>query len=155
MNTSANTAAVAAAATASLTLNERRAVLAEALIMIAYGLDAKSLTVANAFEFFPDICAGIEQIGYDKAKQESEKPAAVIPAEPIEPSAPMTAAVLDLLRKKGAVTSIEAEGVLRCRHLPTRIRELKDLGHKIVTELKHDHTGQRYARYHLAPAAAA
>lgn len=68
---------------------------------------------------------------------------------PAEPSAPMTKSVLDLLRSKGAITSLEAQGVLRCRQLPARILELKRLGHKIVTEMKLDPTGQRYARYHL------
>jgi len=66
-----------------------------------------------------------------------------------EPSAPMTAAVLDLLRRKGAVTQVEAQAVLRCRSLARRILDLKHLGHKIVTEMKVDNTGQRYARYHL------
>ncbi|MER8385277.1 helix-turn-helix domain-containing protein [Mesorhizobium sp. M1380] len=70
-----------------------------------------------------------------------------------EPTAPMTKAVLDLLRRKGAITSLEAQGVLRCRQLPARVLELKRLGHKIVTELKVDPTGQKYARYHLQAAA--
>ncbi len=71
------------------------------------------------------------------------------PAAPQEPAKPMTKAVLDLLKVKGSLTSIEAQGVLRCRALPKRISELKDLGWKIITELKNDTTGQRYARYHL------
>jgi hypothetical protein len=66
-----------------------------------------------------------------------------------EPTAPMAKAVLDLLRRKGAITSLEAQGVLRCRQLPARVLDLKRLGHKIVTELKVDPTGQKYARYHL------
>ncbi|MER9252505.1 helix-turn-helix domain-containing protein [Mesorhizobium sp. M0598] len=66
-----------------------------------------------------------------------------------EPTAPMTKSVLALLRRKGAITSLEAQGVLRCRQLPARVLELKRLGHKIITELKLDHTGQKYARYHL------
>ncbi|MER8422455.1 helix-turn-helix domain-containing protein [Mesorhizobium sp. M1403] len=66
-----------------------------------------------------------------------------------EPTAPMQKAVLDLLRRKGAITSMEAQGVLRCRQLPARVLELKRLGHSIVTEMKLDHTGQKYARYHL------
>ncbi|MER9646817.1 helix-turn-helix domain-containing protein [Mesorhizobium sp. M0199] len=72
-----------------------------------------------------------------------------------EPTAPMTKSVLDLLRRKGAITSLEAQGVLRCRQLPARILELKRLGHKIVTELKFDPTGQKYARYHLQKPVAA
>ncbi|TPI67612.1 hypothetical protein FJ420_02045 [Mesorhizobium sp. B3-1-3] len=69
-----------------------------------------------------------------------------------EPTAPMTKSVLDLLRRKGAITSLEAQGVLRCRQLPARVLELKRLGHKIVTEMKIDPTGQKYARYHLEAA---
>lgn len=69
-----------------------------------------------------------------------------------EPTAPMTKAVLDLLRRKGAITSLEAQGVLRCRQLPARVLDLKRLGHKIVTEMKVDPTGQKYARYHLQAA---
>lgn len=69
-----------------------------------------------------------------------------------EPTAPMTKSVLKLLREKGALTSMEAQGVLRCRQLPARILELKRLGHKIKTEMKLDATGQKYARYHLQAA---
>ncbi|WP_085025259.1 helix-turn-helix domain-containing protein [Ensifer aridi] len=76
-----------------------------------------------------------------------------LPVAPKEPTAPMTKAVLDLLRRKGAITQMEAQGVLRCRALPRRIADLKALGHNIVRELKVDPTGQRYARYHLAYAA--
>lgn len=80
---------------------------------------------------------------------EPESPVA-IPSTPIEPTAPMTAQVLQMLRKKGDVTSIEASGVLRCRSLSKRITELKRLGHNITRTLHEDHTGQRYARYILA-----
>jgi hypothetical protein len=69
-----------------------------------------------------------------------------------EPTAPMSKADLDLMRRKGAVTCLEAQGVLRCRSLPRRILDLKNLGHKIVTEMKLDPTGQKYARYHLQAA---
>lgn len=71
-------------------------------------------------------------------------------ATPREPTAPMTKAVLGLLRSKGSLTSIEAQGVLRCRSLARRILDLKKLGWDIVTEMKRDATDQRYARYHLA-----
>jgi hypothetical protein len=85
------------------------------------------------------------------AKEEARLAALpVIPAEPIEPTAPMTAQVLQMLRKKGDVTTIEAQGVLRCRSLSKRITELKRMGHKITRTLHEDHTGQRYARYILA-----
>lgn len=85
------------------------------------------------------------------AKEEARLAALpAIPAEPIEPTAPMTAQVLQMLRKKGDVTTIEAQGVLRCRSLSKRITELKRMGHKITRTLHEDHTGQRYARYILA-----
>jgi hypothetical protein len=73
----------------------------------------------------------------------------VIPAKAVEPTAPMLTQVLDMLRKKGNVTAIEAQGVLRCRDLPKRISELKQLGHNILRSFHVDHTGQRYARYTL------
>jgi hypothetical protein len=65
-----------------------------------------------------------------------------------------TAEVLSLLRAKGSLTAIEAGGVIRARSLSKRISELKEAGVDIQTETKHDHTGQRYARYHLIPQAA-
>ncbi|WP_409063200.1 helix-turn-helix domain-containing protein [Brucella sp. 2716] len=61
----------------------------------------------------------------------------------------MTAAVLDLLKSKGSLTSLEAQGVLRCRSLSKRISELTRLGWPITRVLKEDTTGQRYARYSL------
>lgn len=72
-----------------------------------------------------------------------------LPTTPREPTAPMTKAVLELMRRKGAITQMEAQGVLRCRALPRRIADLKVLGHTIHREIKNDPTGQRYARYHL------
>ncbi|WP_079211902.1 helix-turn-helix domain-containing protein [Brucella pituitosa] len=74
----------------------------------------------------------------------AEKPA------PVVPTLPMTKAVLDLLKQKGTLTSLEAQGVLRCRSLSKRISELKQLGWPIFREMKWDTTGQRYARYSLA-----
>jgi hypothetical protein len=73
----------------------------------------------------------------------------VIPAKAVEPTAPMATKVLQMLRVKGNVTAIEAQGVLRCRDLPKRISELKQLGHNILRSFHVDHTGQRYARYTL------
>ena len=73
-------------------------------------------------------------------------------AAPVQPTAKMTASVLELLQQKGSLTSLEAQGVLRCRSLSKRISELKRLGWSITRELKEDTTGQRYARYSLATA---
>lgn len=66
---------------------------------------------------------------------------------------PQTREVLSLLKSKGSLTAIEAGGVIRARSLPKRISELKEAGVAIIAETKHDHTGQRYARYHLQAAA--
>lgn len=66
---------------------------------------------------------------------------------------PQTREVLSLLKSKGSLTAIEAGGVIRARSLPKRISELKEAGVSILAETKHDHTGQRYARYHLQVAA--
>jgi hypothetical protein len=66
---------------------------------------------------------------------------------------PQTREVLSLLKSKGSLTAIEAGGVIRARSLPKRISELKEAGVAITAETKHDHTGQRYARYHLQLAA--
>ncbi|WP_208179821.1 helix-turn-helix domain-containing protein [Sinorhizobium medicae] len=66
---------------------------------------------------------------------------------------PQTKQVLDLLKAKGSLTAIEAGGVLRARSLAKRISELKEAGVSIIAENKLDHTGQRYARYHLRAAA--
>lgn len=66
---------------------------------------------------------------------------------------PQTREVLSLLKAKGSLTAIEAGGVIRARSLAKRISELKEAGTDIITETKHDHTGQRYARYHLKIAA--
>lgn len=65
-----------------------------------------------------------------------------------------TKEVLSLLRSKGSLTAIEAGGVIRARSLSKRVSELKEAGVDIQTETKFDHTGQRYARYHLIPQAA-
>lgn len=81
--------------------------------------------------------------------------------QPVTPSAPMARAVLDLIKAKGSLTSLEASGVLKCRDLPKRISELKSLGWPIKRELKNEVTmkggvpvkGQRYARYYLEAAA--
>ncbi|MGN6552103.1 MAG: helix-turn-helix domain-containing protein [Pararhizobium sp.] len=86
------------------------------------------------------------------AQVETKAPPSV-PAKPVYPKAPQTRAVLDMLKRKGSMTSIEAGGVLRVRSLSKRITELRRLGWPIIRELKKDPTGQRYARYHLGAVA--
>ncbi|RVH82706.1 hypothetical protein CN074_25195 [Sinorhizobium medicae] len=104
-----------------------------------------SVTQGNGGYYVHDFVVKTEAVAQAAPKAEPKRPA--------EPSAPMTKAVLELMRRKGAITQMEAQGVLRCRALPRRIADLKVLGHRITREMKMDPTGQRYARYHLHKAA--
>jgi hypothetical protein len=58
--------------------------------------------------------------------------------------------ILQHLREKGSITSLEAIGVYRIYRLQARIDELRDQGYEIKTEMHRDVTGKRYARYCLA-----
>jgi hypothetical protein len=62
---------------------------------------------------------------------------------------PNCATILKHLEMHGPITSIEAATVYKIRQLPARIFDLKALGNTIVTEMKRDAVGQRYARYRL------
>lgn len=64
---------------------------------------------------------------------------------------PQCQTVLEHLRKRGSISGVEAASVYRIRALPRRIADLRALGYQIESELRTDETGQRYARYHLAP----
>jgi len=58
--------------------------------------------------------------------------------------------ILDHLNNVGSITFVEAVDLYRVRSLPRRIKDLRDAGHKIVSEWRKDHLGQRYTRYSLA-----
>ena len=62
----------------------------------------------------------------------------------------MARQILDHLKKVGSISAVEAQALYKCRSLSRRICDLKDAGFKVVSELKYDTTGQRYARYSLA-----
>jgi hypothetical protein len=62
---------------------------------------------------------------------------------------PQVQTLLNHLRNHGSISQAEAGLLYRIRALPRRISDLKELGHKIVRQLKTDATGQRYARYSL------
>ena len=62
---------------------------------------------------------------------------------------PQTKMVLDFLQKKGSITNVEANAVIRVRSVSSRISELKRLGYVINKERKTDITGQHYVRYWL------
>lgn len=62
---------------------------------------------------------------------------------------PQLKVVFEHLQTVGSLSTAEAWTVYKIRSLPTRITELKKLGHNITVKLKKDATGQRYARYTL------
>ena len=63
--------------------------------------------------------------------------------------APQTAAIKRHLELVGSITGVEAEAVHRCRHLPRRIKDLREVGLNIRSETRRDALGQRYVRYRL------
>jgi hypothetical protein len=63
---------------------------------------------------------------------------------------PQAMTILAHLMQAGPLTGVEAEQVYRVRHLPARIFELRNAGHRIHSAVKHDATGQRYTRYSIA-----
>lgn len=64
---------------------------------------------------------------------------------------PQAQTILNHLQNHGSLTPAEAATVYKCRHLPRRVADLKALGHPIDTLIARDATGQRYARYAIAP----
>jgi hypothetical protein len=64
---------------------------------------------------------------------------------------PQVATVLKHLKQHGSISQAEASTVYRIRALPRRIADLRASGIPVTSVLKKDATGQRYARYTLAP----
>jgi hypothetical protein len=62
---------------------------------------------------------------------------------------PQTNLILRHLQHYGHITGVEASAVYKVRSLPTRITELKKIGHHVVRVYHKDATGQRYAKYYL------
>jgi len=60
--------------------------------------------------------------------------------------------VIRLLAAAGSkgLSGLEAEDYIRCRDLPKRISVLRQRDFDILSEMKRDNLGQRYARYYLA-----
>ena len=57
--------------------------------------------------------------------------------------------ILNHLRTKGSITSLEAMSLYRIFRLAARVEELRQQGHEIEPEMKQDITGKRYASYTL------
>lgn len=64
---------------------------------------------------------------------------------------PQTRKVLAHLEQRGSISPLEAFGTYRITRLAARIKELRDVGFNIVTDMREDAAGTRYASYQLAP----
>lgn len=58
--------------------------------------------------------------------------------------------ILTHLKQVGSISWLEAADLYRVRSLTRRIADLREQGHEIVSEWKHDLLGQKYTRYSLA-----
>lgn len=58
--------------------------------------------------------------------------------------------ILGWMRNRGSISALEAMTELGCFRLAARIKELRDKGHHIETELE-EHSGGSHARYKLVP----
>lgn len=75
----------------------------------------------------------------------------LVPEEEEQPKlTPQARQVLDMILRTGRITGVQAWNVLKVRSLPRRIADLKAAGHKIISTMKTDHLGQRYAEYTLS-----
>ena len=66
-----------------------------------------------------------------------------------EVMAPQTKSVAIHMTKVGTISGIEAAALFKVRHLPARIKELRNAGVGIKSVTKYDTTGQRYVRYEV------
>ena len=57
--------------------------------------------------------------------------------------------ILQHLQRVGSISWVEANDLYRVRSLTRRIADLRDMGHKIISEWRQDTLGQRYVRYSL------
>lgn len=53
------------------------------------------------------------------------------------------------LRKRGTITAVEALITYRCFRLAARIKDLRDKGLNIVTDIKRDEGGAAYGSYRI------
>ena len=84
-----------------------------------------------------DLIAGLK-----KAKREAFP-------KPLKPLCPSSAELLRYLQRFDAITPLKAREELGIEHLPRRIKDLKEHGHKIKTTYEKGYNGKRYARYSL------
>lgn len=65
---------------------------------------------------------------------------------------PQTRKVLSHLERHGSISPLEAFGVYRITRLAARIKEIRNAGFKVETNMKTDPTGTKYAEYRLSHA---
>jgi hypothetical protein len=57
--------------------------------------------------------------------------------------------IFEHLQRRGSITAIEALIIYKCFRLAARVKDLRDYGVSIRTEIRTDPKGAKYARYHL------
>jgi hypothetical protein len=92
-----------------------------------------------------------------KVKPKTAKPAKVKPVKVGLASLadaialyPQTRKVLVHLERHGSISPLEAFGVYRITRLAARIKEIRNAGFKVETNMKTDPTGTKYAEYRLS-----
>jgi hypothetical protein len=69
--------------------------------------------------------------------------------KPLKPLCPASRELLAYLRQHQNITPIKAREELGIEHLPRRIKDLKEHGHRIKTIRKRGYAGKLYGRYEL------
>ncbi len=62
-----------------------------------------------------------------------------------------SAKILRLLRNGGSLTALDALRLFGCGRLAARIKDLRSVGHPIISAVVQNMEGKRYAVYFLAP----
>lgn len=62
-----------------------------------------------------------------------------------------SAKILRLLRNGGGKVAFSALRLFGCARLAARIKDLRSVGHPIISAMVHNMEGKRYAVYFLAP----
>ena len=57
--------------------------------------------------------------------------------------------ILRHLTRHGSISQSEARQIYNVNRLPSRIHDIRKLGHKVVSVMKQDPMGRSYARYML------
>jgi Helix-turn-helix domain len=66
---------------------------------------------------------------------------------------PQTRRILNHLEKRGSISAMEAIAAYGCTRLAAQVFKLRKAGFDVLTDLREDEAGHRYARYSLPKAA--